>query len=115
MLEELGIPLRRANEDKVINQYVRKLLDFCKYNDVFILNGRICEDKDIGKFTCKNVGVVDSFSGLRLFTEFSKSFISSKSRFSKNDIFRIFLPVFLSTLSSPIMFGDDLIHEYCLT
>jgi hypothetical protein len=30
MLEELGIPLRRANEDKVINQYVRKLLDFCK-------------------------------------------------------------------------------------
>ena len=28
MLEELGIPLRRANEDKVINQYVRKLLNF---------------------------------------------------------------------------------------
>ena len=53
MLEELGIPLRRANEDKVINQYVRKLLIFCKYNDVFILNGRIGEDKDIGKFTCK--------------------------------------------------------------
>ena len=45
MLEELGIPLRRANEDKVINQYVRKLLNFCKYNDVFILNGRIGEDK----------------------------------------------------------------------
>ena len=59
MLEELGIPLRRANEDKVINQYVRKLLNFCKYIDVFILNGRIGEDKDIDKFTCKNVGVVD--------------------------------------------------------
>ena len=59
MLEELGIPPRRANEDKVINQYGRKLLDFCKYNDVFILNGRIGEDKEIGKFTCKNVSVVD--------------------------------------------------------
>ena len=59
MLEELGIPLRRANEDKVINQYVRKLLNLCKYNNVFILNGRIGEDKDIGKFTCKNVGVID--------------------------------------------------------
>jgi hypothetical protein len=59
MLEELVIPLRRANEDKVINQYVRKLLDFCKYNDVFILIGRIGEDKDIGKCTCKIVGVVD--------------------------------------------------------
>jgi hypothetical protein len=59
MLEELGIPLRRANEDKVINQYVRKLLNFCKYIDVFILNGRIGEDKHIGKFTCKNIGVVD--------------------------------------------------------
>ena len=39
MLEELGIPLRRANEDQVINQDGRKLLNFCKYNDVFILNG----------------------------------------------------------------------------
>ena len=59
MLKELGIPLRRANEDKVINQYARKLLDFCKYNDVFILNGRIGEGKEIGKFTCKKVNVVD--------------------------------------------------------
>ena len=41
MLEELVIPLRRVNEHKVINQYGRKLLDLCKYNDVFILNGRI--------------------------------------------------------------------------
>ena len=28
MLEELCIPLRRDNEDKVINQHGRKLLDF---------------------------------------------------------------------------------------
>jgi hypothetical protein len=47
------------NEDKVINQYGRIFLNFCKYNDVFILNGRIGEDKEIGKFTCKNVSVVD--------------------------------------------------------
>ena len=33
--------------------------NFCKYIDVFILNGRICEDKEIGKFTCKNISVVD--------------------------------------------------------
>jgi hypothetical protein len=59
MLEELDIPLRRTNEDKVINQYGRKLLDFCKYNDVFISNVRIGEDKEISKFTCKNVSVVD--------------------------------------------------------
>ena len=59
MLEELGIPLRRVNEHKIINQNGRKLLDFCKYIDVFILNGRIGEDKAIGKFTCKNVSVVD--------------------------------------------------------
>jgi hypothetical protein len=47
MLEELGIPLRRTNEDKVINQYVRILLNLCKYNNVFILNGRIGEDKEV--------------------------------------------------------------------
>ena len=59
MLEELGFALRRANEDKVINQYGRKLLDFCKYNDVFIVNGRIGEDQKNSKFTCKNISVVD--------------------------------------------------------
>ena len=58
MLEELGIPLRRANEDKVINQYGRKLLDFCKYNDVFIVNVRIGEDQKNSKFTCKNIIVL---------------------------------------------------------
>ena len=59
MLEELGFALRRANEDKVINQYGRKLLDFCKYNDVFIVKGRIGEDPKNSKFTCKNISVVD--------------------------------------------------------
>ena len=59
MLEELGIPLRQANEDKVINQQGRKLLDFCKYNDVFIVNGIIGEDQKNSKFTCKNISVVD--------------------------------------------------------
>ena len=49
MLEELGIPLRRTNEDKVINQYARKLLNFCKYNDVFILNGRKTRDTTLSE------------------------------------------------------------------
>ena len=35
------------------------MLDLCKGNDLFIINGRIGNDKGIGKLTCKNSSVVD--------------------------------------------------------
>ena len=35
------------------------MLDLCKGNDLFIINGRIENDKVIGKLTCKNSSVVD--------------------------------------------------------
>ena len=35
------------------------LLNFCKGNGVFILNGRMGNDVNIGRFTCRNASVVD--------------------------------------------------------
>jgi hypothetical protein len=46
-------------KDSVKNHYGSRLLDLCKGNDLFIINGRIGNDKDIGKLTCKNSSVVD--------------------------------------------------------
>ncbi|KAK3098699.1 hypothetical protein FSP39_022200 [Pinctada imbricata] len=47
----------RCNEDKVLNNYGRKLIDFCKSNNVVILNGRFGEDRMVGKVTCKDVRI----------------------------------------------------------
>ena len=43
--------ISRPSQDKIINTNGRKLLDFCKLNGLRICNGRIGEDKEIGKYT----------------------------------------------------------------
>ena len=59
ILEELNIPVNRTSQDIVKNQYGNRLLELCKCNDLFIVNGRIGGDKNIGKLTCKNSSIVD--------------------------------------------------------
>ena len=58
----------------------------------------------------------EEFSRLNLFTEFSKSFISSKSRFSRKKIFFEFshLRGFSSTFLSAIMFDNDVEYKLYL-
>jgi hypothetical protein len=41
------------------NNFGNRLLELCRCNNIFICNGRIGDDKGIGKFTSKNVSVVD--------------------------------------------------------
>ena len=43
--------LPRSSEDKTINANGRKLLDFCRKNELRICNGRLGDDRNIGKFT----------------------------------------------------------------
>ncbi|VDI73706.1 Hypothetical predicted protein [Mytilus galloprovincialis] len=46
--------------DTVKNRSGQKLLELCKGNDLFIVNGRIGDDKhESGKLTCKNTSVID--------------------------------------------------------
>ena len=59
ILDEIGISRTRNNMDKVKNNYGNKLLDFCKSNNLFIANGRVGADAEIGKCTCRNASVVD--------------------------------------------------------
>ena len=57
-LDELGIPRKRNNLDKVKNGYGNKLLEFVK-ETVLLLNGRVGEDRHEGRLTCKNLSTVD--------------------------------------------------------
>jgi hypothetical protein len=45
------------------NNFGNLLLEFCKYNNMFICNGRMCNDKGVSKFTSKDASVVDYVIG----------------------------------------------------
>ena len=54
-----SIPLERKNAGNVTNVYGRILLELCKNNNLFILNGRMGQDKLCPKVTCKDRSTVD--------------------------------------------------------
>ena len=59
VLESLSLPVERSSMDMIRNRYENMLLEFCKGNSLFIVNGRVGKDKNIGRFTCRNASVVD--------------------------------------------------------
>ena len=55
-----GIPLERTNQDNCKpNSHGYKRIELCKNNNLYIVNGRVCDDKRIGKITGKGTSVVD--------------------------------------------------------
>ena len=50
-------PVNRENIDHTTNAYGYQLIDFCRNNNMFILNGRL--NHDTPKLTCKNSSMVD--------------------------------------------------------
>ena len=57
-LDLLNIPRKRVSKDRGKNKFGKLLLEFCKENNFFILNGRLTGDEN-GNFTCKGSSVVD--------------------------------------------------------
>ncbi|CAG2212026.1 unnamed protein product [Mytilus edulis] len=57
-LNEKNLTRKRNNKDKCKNRFGNQLLDFCKGNNLFIMNGRTTKDRE-GKLTCRNASVVD--------------------------------------------------------
>ena len=55
------VSIIRSNKDANTNNFGYKLIDFCKSNNLYILNGRTASDKDIGICTCKNSSTIDYF------------------------------------------------------
>ena len=59
LLEMFDIKKIRASCDKITNNHGNRLLEICKTQLIYIVNGRVDRDKDIGRPTCKDVSVVD--------------------------------------------------------
>ncbi|MEW8560930.1 MAG: hypothetical protein AB2541_02460, partial [Candidatus Thiodiazotropha sp.] len=59
VLESQRIPLRRNSKDAKTNNAGYWLIDLCKFNNLFIVNGRVGEDKAIGEKTFRDKSVID--------------------------------------------------------
>lgn len=57
--DKYHIPLLRKSADIATNPYGHQLLDFCKNNNLFIINGRLGQDAVLPQLTCKNSSTVD--------------------------------------------------------
>ena len=58
-LTNLGIPLSRVSKCNKVNRSGRRLLDICKHNNLYILNGRVGSDNQTGQFTFRDTSVID--------------------------------------------------------
>lgn len=56
-----SVSINRENRDKTTNNFGYDLIEFCKCNNVFILNGRSGNDKGKGLKTCRDASTVDYF------------------------------------------------------
>ena len=57
---DLNVPLERASEYNTRhNNYGAKLIEMCKRCAMFIANGRLFKDQNIGRMTCKESSLVD--------------------------------------------------------
>ena len=59
LFDSCKVPLNRNNIDVKTNVYGSQLVDFCKYNNIFIVNGRLGSDYTSRKPTCKDRSAVD--------------------------------------------------------
>lgn len=58
-LENLAYPLQRKSMDKKTNAHGMLLIDICRNNNIFILNGRAGSDSGVGTFTFRDKSVLD--------------------------------------------------------
>ena len=59
LLENFNMAKFRTSKDKTVNNEGNILLETCKSNNLFILNGRCGKDKNVGAFTFKQCSVID--------------------------------------------------------
>ena len=59
ILENLSIPLNRSSSDRKTNSHGIKLIELCRNNNLFILNGRIGKDQTLRSFTFRDRSIID--------------------------------------------------------
>ena len=61
VFERNNICTIRTTHDMHANNYGYKMVDFCRENSFYILNGRLGDDRTQGGTTCRNVRCIDYF------------------------------------------------------
>ena len=51
--------MNRHSQDKHTNNHGSKLIEICKNNNLFIVNGRFSADRECGKYTFRKTSVID--------------------------------------------------------
>jgi len=59
LLEKWGFSLSRVSSDSKTNAHGHMFIELCKNNSLFILNGRVGQDKNNGQFTYRETSVID--------------------------------------------------------
>ena len=73
-LERNNIPIKRSSADQVRNVYGNQLIEFCKNNDLFIVNGRLNKSNSPPKTTCNDKSTIDYFISTAYNFDFLHSF-----------------------------------------
>ena len=60
-LKKHNISTIRSVHDKYSNNYGYKMIEFCKENNFYILNGRLGYDNCVGDTTCRGISCIDYF------------------------------------------------------
>ena len=74
VFDETNVAKTRKSSDKKKNNFGYQLLDFCRFNKALICNGRVGDDCNSGKLTCKNASVVDYAVGTPQFINLLEHF-----------------------------------------
>ena len=61
LFDSYNVPLDRNHIDSITDVYGSQPMDFCKYNNIFKLNGRLGTDFITPKLTCKDAEPSISF------------------------------------------------------
>ena len=59
LLQTCNISVNRASCDTVVNTNGSKLIEICRGNNLFIVNGRLGSDQNIGNFTFRDTSLID--------------------------------------------------------
>ena len=59
LLKNFDISVNRTSCDNVVNTNGSKLIEICRGNNLFIVNGRLGTDRDVGHFTYRNTPLID--------------------------------------------------------
>lgn len=92
IFDNYQIPLDRIVRDHTINNFGYKLDKFCKNNDIYILNSRVGDDKNIGGTPCKDISTVD-------YVFASANYFANLESFNIKHFFDLFSDVHNPTLS----------------